>query len=74
MPAGTQRLISGISSRMRSTVSMTLASALLTMVSRMAGWPLKLAAARELRVPCSTLATADRRTTLPPADLTMMFW
>ena len=72
MPAGIQRLISGISSRMRSTVSMTLASALLVMVSRIAGWPLNMAAERELRVPCSTLATSDRRTTLPFAVLTTM--
>ena len=57
MPAGIQRLISGISSRMRSTVSMTLASALLVMVSRIAGWALNMAAERELRVACSTVAT-----------------
>ena len=37
MPSGIQRLISGISTRMRSTVSITLASALLVMVSRIAG-------------------------------------
>ncbi len=72
MPAGIQRLISGSSSRMRSTVSMTLASPCLVMMSRIAGWALNMAAARELRLLCSTVATSDRRTTLPFAILTTM--
>ena len=50
---------------MRSTVSMTLASRCLVMMSRIAGWALNMAAARELRLLCSTVATSDRRTTLP---------
>ncbi len=58
MPSGIQRLISGSSARMRSTVSMTLASALLVMVSRIAGWLLNIAAERELRVACCTSATS----------------
>ena len=72
MPAGIQRLSSGTSSRMRSTVSMTLASGCLVMMSRTAGWASNMAAERELRVPCSTVATSERRTTLPPAVLTTM--
>ena len=73
MPGGIQRLISGISSLMRSTVSMTLASRCLVMMSRIAGWSLNMAAARELRLLCSTVATSDRRTTLPLAVLMTIF-
>ncbi len=65
MPGGIQRLISGMRARMRSTVSMTLASPCLVMVSRMAGSLLNIAAERALRVACSIVATSDSRTTLP---------
>ncbi len=73
MPSGTQRLISGSSALMRSTVSITLASAFLVMVSRIAGWLLNIAAERELRVPCLTSATLDKRTTSPLTVLSMIF-
>ena len=72
MPGGIQRLISGSSSLMPSTVSMTLASRCLVMMSRIAGWALNMAAARELRLLCSTVATSERRTTLPLAVLMTM--
>ena len=65
MPAGIQRLSSGSSSRMRSTVSMTLASACLVMTSSTEGWRLNQAAERLLRTPCSTEAMAESRTTVP---------
>ncbi len=66
-------MISGSSSLMLSTVSMTLASRCLVMMSRMAGWALNMAAERELRLLCSTVATSDRRTTLPFVILMTMF-
>ena len=72
MPGGIQRLISGSSSLMASTVSMTLASRCLVMMSRMAGWALNIAADRELRLLCSTVATSDRRATVPFAVLMTM--
>ena len=70
MPAGTQRWISGRSAFTRSTVSITLASACLVMVMRMAGLPLYQPAARLLRTPRSTVATSASRTTVPLAERT----
>ena len=58
MPAGIQRCSSGSSALMRSTVSMTLASACLLMISSTAGWRSNVAAERVLRVPCSTVGDA----------------
>ena len=74
MSAGIQRLSSGSSSRMRSTVSMTLASACLVMTSSTEGCPLNQAAERLLRTPCSTAAMSPSRTTVPLADFTTMCW
>ena len=65
MSAGIQRLISGISARMWSTVSMTLASPCLVMISSTEGCRLNQAAERLLRVLCSTVAMSESRTTLP---------
>ena len=70
MSAGIQRLISGISARMLSTVSMTLASPCLVMMISTDGSRLNQAAERLLRVLCSTDAMSESRTTLPLADLT----
>ena len=72
MSAGIQRLISGIKARMRSAVSITLASACLVMISSTAGCRLNQAAERLLRVLWSTEAMLERRTTLPLALLTTM--
>ncbi len=55
---------------MRSTVSITLAPACLVMLMRIAGWRLNHAAARLLRVDCSTVAIEPSRVTAPFADLT----
>jgi hypothetical protein len=65
IPVGIQRCRSGSSALTASTVSMTLASGCLRMMSRTAGWRSNMAAERVLRVPCSIVATLDRRTTLP---------
>ncbi len=70
MPSGIRRWSVGISALMRSTVSMTLASALLVMLSRIAGWLLNMAEDLALRVACFTSATAPRRTTSPFTVLT----
>ena len=74
MSAGIQRLSSGSSSRMRSTVSMTLASACLVMTSSTEGWRLNQAAERLLRMLCSTVAMSPSRTTVPLAAFTTRFW
>ena len=66
-PAGIQRLISGSSSRTRSTVSITLASADLVITSRIEGWPLYQPNERLLRTPGSIEAMAESRTTVPLA-------
>ena len=65
MSAGIQRLISGISALMLSTVSMTLASPCLVMISSTEGCLLYQAAERVLRVLCSTVAMSESRTTVP---------
>ena len=62
---GIQRFRSGNSSLMRSTVSITLASACLVMTSRTDGCRLNHAAERLLRTPASTDAMAPSRTTVP---------
>ena len=67
MSAGIQRLISGISSRMRSTVSITLESAALVITSSTEGWPLNQPNERLLRTPGSIEAMAESRTTVPLA-------
>jgi hypothetical protein len=68
--AGIQRFSSGNSSLMRSTVSMTLASACLVTTSRIDGFRLNQAAARVLRTLGSIEAIAESRTTDPFAVLT----
>ena len=73
MLAGIQRLSSGTSARMRSTVSMTLASACLVMMSSTAGWPLYQAAERTLRVLCVMAAIEPSVTTVLAVRLTTMF-
>ena len=65
MPAGIQRCRLGMSAFTWSTVSSTLASGCFRMISSTAGWWSNMAAERVLRVPCSTVATLDNRTTLP---------
>ena len=58
---------------MRSTVSMTLASACLVTTSSTDGCRLNQAAERLLRTPSSTSAIAPSRTTVPLADFTTRF-
>ena len=74
MSAGIHCLSSGRSSRTRSTVSMTLASACLVMTSSTEGRPLNQAAERLLRTLCSTAAMLPSCTTVPLAAFTTMFW
>ncbi len=68
--AGIQRRSSGSRLLMRSTVSITFASACLVMIRRTDGCRLNQAAERVLRVPRCTEATAESRTTVPLAVLT----
>ena len=69
MSGGIQLSRCGSSALMRSAVSITLAPAILLMLSRMAGvWPSQ-AARRELATPSITLATSDRRRAEPFCDL-----
>ena len=73
IPAGIQRRRSGSTALMRSTVSMTLASACLVTVTSTAGRPSYQAAERELRVPCSMLARAPSFTVVPsPVRMTRL--
>jgi hypothetical protein len=72
MLGGIHCLSSGSSSRMRSTVSMTLASPCLVMMSSTEGSRLNHAAERVLRTPCSIVAMAESRTTAPFAARTTM--
>ena len=69
---GIQRLSSGSSAWMRSTVSITLASACLVIWRSTAGWRLYQAAERLLRVDCSMVAIEPSSVTAPFADLTTM--
>ena len=72
MSGGIQRLSSGSSAWMRSTVSMTLASACLVIWRRTAGCRLYQAAERLLRVNSSMVAIEPSSVTAPFADLTTM--
>ena len=72
MSAGIQRLSSGKSVLMRSTVSMTLASGCLVMISSTDGWRLNEAAERLLRLPSWIEAISDSRTMAPFTVLTTM--
>ena len=65
MPAGIHRCRLGIRSFTWSTVSRTFASGCFRMISSTPGCLSNMATERVLRVPCSTLATLDSRTTLP---------
>ena len=67
MSEGIQRLISGMISWMRLTVSITLESAAFVITSSTEGWLLYQPNERLLRVPGSIEAMAERRTTVPLA-------
>ena len=69
MSAGIQRLISGSTAMTPSAVSITLASACRVMFSSTEGRRLNQAAERLLRTPCSMVAMAPSRTTVPFSDL-----
>ena len=66
---GIQLRSSGSTDLMRSTVSITLASPVLLICSRIAGWVPSQAARRILATPSITSATSPRRTTPPPGTV-----